>query len=267
MYLARCVLSSGWLPYPLGFYLMFLLACLPPGLVTLAFLSLPQSRGRGCGLYSAPLHLQDSWGKSCCTSRLFNSSQPTSLKTSPLSVRLSLKTNSNPQSRANQAAEAQQGVRIKAQHFSPSCEKLLKQYWALARLSFEYKCLILNISPHVTRCLICLWNLLRKQWGAFLDHTRAVRSEPCYIQKHSSQLTLLPLPKLRSKTHCQLECGAIKHLAPSAAWSLKTLVLGRKKALASLEITPRDRFSLFTSSFFFFLFSSLHLSVDFVGGM
>lgn len=47
MYLAGCLLSSGWLPYPLGFYLMFLLACLPPGLITLAFLSLPQSRGRG----------------------------------------------------------------------------------------------------------------------------------------------------------------------------------------------------------------------------
>lgn len=63
MYLAGCLLSPGWLPYPLGFYLMFLLACLPPGLITLAFLSLLQSRGRGCGTHSATLHLQGSPGK------------------------------------------------------------------------------------------------------------------------------------------------------------------------------------------------------------
>lgn len=159
--------------------------------------------------HSAAFHLQGSSGKLCCTSPPFNSSQPTSLKTCPLSVRLSLKTNSNSQSRANQAAEAYGGVRAKAQHFLPSCEELPDQYWALGRLSFECKCLILNISPHVTRHLICLRNPTQ-------EAIRCLSGSHQHSQNHARiRNTAVSSPC----SHCQ--CCGPKPM-PAGVWCHKT---------------------------------------------
>lgn len=136
MYLARCLPSSGWLPYPLGFYLMFLLACLLSGLITLAFLPLPQPRAWGCGPSSATLHLPGFPRELYCTLQNYNCCQPTSLRISPLSLRLSVNTNWNSQFRANQTAEALTKVRAKVQHSWPSCEDLPDQYSGSGRWNF-----------------------------------------------------------------------------------------------------------------------------------
>lgn len=102
MCLARCLPSSGHMPCPLGFYLVFLLACL----LTPAFLSLLQPRIRGCGPCSGIHSLQGSSGQSHHTPWPYTSSHPFCLIFLPYHSENSLKTNSVFQFRAKEAAKA-----------------------------------------------------------------------------------------------------------------------------------------------------------------
>lgn len=155
-------------------------------------------------------------------------------------------------------------MRAKARHFRPSCAA---QYWGSGRLSFECKHLILSISLHFFGTLLCgqAPNLPVKPTQEAIRCLSGSHQGCQNPAAFSSQLTLLPLPTLRSKTHCQVGCGDCKTFGTECYMIPEDTGSWKERSSCLLRRFPKGW--IFFNSLFSFFFPSLHLAVDFVDAM